>query len=91
MKRSVETSCIIRSFANNLKSGSGDNGFRVFGSSGGGRGSGRSASMLYQWVGISSCGRYTARSLPVGLFFDMGCLSCCLLWSENIIVAFKTS
>jgi hypothetical protein len=37
-------------------------GFMVLGLSGGGRGSGRSGSMLYQWVGRSSTGSNTLTS-----------------------------
>src|SRR5487761_1691337 len=58
---SCETSCATSSFANILNRGSGDIGFKVPGSSGGGSGSGRSAWMLYHDVGISSCLRNTAR------------------------------
>lgn len=62
MWRSLETSCIISSFANILSSSCGLMGFIVVGSSGGGSGSGRSACMLYHDVGISSgfnCVKYS--------------------------------
>ena len=48
MNRSVETSCMMSSFAKILIKGSGDIGLRVFGSKGGGNGSGRSGRILYQ-------------------------------------------
>jgi len=58
MKRSVETSCMIRFFGKN-HSASGPAGAFVTGSSGGGQGSGISGRMLYQYFGISSTGRST--------------------------------
>jgi len=54
MKRSVETSCLISSFANILSKTCGLIGCIVVGSNGGGKGSGKSACMLYHCSGISS-------------------------------------
>src|SRR3990172_2347167 len=59
------TSCLTSSFANILSSGPGAAGCPVFGSKGGGRGSGRSAWMLYQFRGISSGGRETRVSVAM--------------------------
>ena len=54
MYRSVATSCRIRSIGKSGSSASGPIGSCVPGCSGGGGGSGRSATRLYQVVGISS-------------------------------------
>ncbi len=63
MYSSVETSCMTHSLAKRRKSGSGDMGFIVPGSRGGGRGSGRSCWMLYQFLGRSSGSSVTLISI----------------------------
>lgn len=64
MKISVETSCLISSFANSLSSLEILIGFNVCGSKGGGGGSGSSGTMLYHLFGRSS-----------GLSIDFNCFN----------------
>jgi hypothetical protein len=72
MSRTVDISCSITARGKIGARSSGVTGCLVPGCSTGARGSGRSALMLYQWVGrCSSSSRYFTLSLMV-LFFSSG-------------------
>src|SRR5512136_1485843 len=97
MKRSAETSCIIRALGKNQRS-SGPAGVLVAALRGGGHDSGMSGVMLYQNFGISSTGRSTRRLFPKTvthmvhflIFVMVGYISMSLLRITVQICTFKT-